>query len=68
MSPEAAQTPEGYCCEGTHTIVRWRAGEGVTLFVARASMRGRPWLRFLRKIDRPGWWVTAYKTKAEAVD
>lgn len=37
------------------------------LFVQRSWMSGRPWMRFLRKLDDSGWWESAHKTKREAV-
>lgn len=37
-------------------------------FVMRSTMRGRPWLVFLEKIDEPGrYWVTAYPTLKAAM-
>jgi hypothetical protein len=59
------KTPEGYTCEGVHHILR-RDADGVTIFVARSTLSGRPWLRFLRKIGSDGWWVTAHKSEALA--
>jgi hypothetical protein len=61
-----AETPERYTCEGNHTIVA-RGAEGVTIFVARSTLPGRPWLRFVRKIGRPGWWVTSHKSRRLAL-
>lgn len=58
-----------YRCEGPHHIVTWsRIGRpGPTLVVARSTLRGRPWIRALRKIGRPGWHITAHRRKADAM-
>ena len=49
--------------------------DGGRAFVQRSAMRGRPWLRFLRRSDAPddvggsdGWYVAAFGTKREALD
>lgn len=52
---------EGYEVTGPRTYLSPRR------FVQRGTMRGRPWLVFLKKIEQDGYWVTAYKTKKEAV-
>ena len=45
-----------------------RTPRGARSFVQRGTMRGRPWLCFLEKIDFPGeYWVTAHKTKRDAL-
>lgn len=37
-------------------------------FVQRSHISGRPWLRFSLSLDRPNdWYVSAYKTKSEAL-
>lgn len=37
-------------------------------FVMRSTMRGRPWLLFLAKLDEPGrYWVTAHPTLKAAM-
>lgn len=57
---------DAYTCEG-YTITRVRT-IGMHRFIGRSALPGRPWLRFLEKIDHPGqWWVSAYKTKREAL-
>lgn len=52
---------EGYPLEGPIKVVN----DGI--FVQRSTMRGRPWLRFCKKIDAEGFHVTAYKTRKAAV-
>jgi hypothetical protein len=59
-------TPEGFNCPSHHYIVAWSFARGVSIFVARSSGRGKPWLRFVRKIGAEGWWVTAHPTRIEA--
>lgn len=65
--PEAVvASVEGYDLHGPRTVLRQRGPE-VVLFVQRGRVRGRPWLRFLRRIDQTGWWVSAYRTRRLAV-
>jgi hypothetical protein len=54
---------EGYAVAGPRTNV---ISTG-TIFVRRSTMRGRPWLRFVKKTEAAGYWVSAYKTKREAM-
>lgn len=61
---------EGYQLTGPAEIRylgrNWEHPVRVSQFVARSLCVGG-WLRFLRKIDDPGaWYVTSYKTKADA--
>lgn len=55
-----------YRCEGAHYVVRW-CSEGPSVVVARSGIRGRPWIRAVRKIDAPGWHITAHKTRIDAI-
>lgn len=46
-----------------------RYARGARSFVQRGTMRGRPWLVFLEKIEFPGeYWVSAYKTRRQALE
>ena len=58
---EHAKT-EGWTLAGKITIVSER------VFIGRDSGRGRSWLRFLKKIGKHGYWVTAHKLKRNALD
>ena len=53
---------------GRPVIVREFTPGEVWVFVQKSHMRGRPWLRFQKKIDADGWWVTGHKTRKEAVN
>jgi hypothetical protein len=57
---------EGYKVKGKrYAVLRpaWLGGTPIRgAFVARGTMRGRPWLRFVPKLDRSGYWVSAYPT------
>lgn len=59
-------TLDGYECEGPHEILRW-CEDGPSVVVARGTMRGRPWFRAVRKIGAPGWHVSGYKRKRDAI-
>ena len=55
----------GYSVEARATFI----GNAGDHFVARSTMRGRPWLRFLRKLGgAAGYHVTAYKTRTLALE
>lgn len=61
-----AERVEGYDLVGRrYTRPSWRS----SVFVQRSSGRGRPWLRFSQKPSgcAPGYWVSAYRTLAEAL-
>lgn len=61
----------GYKCEDRHHIVAWSKYSdiaGPTIVVARSSMRGRRWMRAVRRIGAPGWHVSAWDTKRAATD
>lgn len=53
------------CVEG-YELTSPRYDCGPQVFVQRSTMRGRPWLRFLAKLDGTGYWVTAHKTLRDA--
>jgi hypothetical protein len=55
---------EGYSVCGPRTNVT-KSG---SIFVQRSTMRGRPWLRFCLKLEAPGYWVLAFKTKRGAME
>jgi hypothetical protein len=56
-----------YPTAGTHRILAWSWSRGPSIVVARVTLRGRPWGRFVRKIGRPGWHATCYPTMRKAV-
>ena len=52
----------GYEVTGPRTVL------SAHCFVQRSTLPGKPWLLFLEKIMTPGeYWVTAHKTKGEAM-
>lgn len=59
------QTLDGY-----HLLEGWRyRPEGRTsLIIARSTLPGRRWLRFLAKSSGQGYYVTAWDTRAKALD
>lgn len=50
-----------YPTEGRHRIIRW-CSHGPSIVVARTTLRGKPWARFVRKIGLPGWHATCFRT------
>lgn len=54
----------GYTVERRATFI----GSDGDIFVARSLLPGRPWLRFLRKVNGDGYHVTAYRTRALALE
>lgn len=61
------ESPLDYRCDGTHYIVAWSFARGPSIIVARSTVRGRRWVRAVRKIGAPGFWITAHKTKRDAL-
>ena len=60
---------DGYPVEGSHYIAAWGRC-GPTIVIVRSTMRGRPWLRCVRRLEpreRELWWVSGYKTRALAL-
>lgn len=66
----AAETVDGYRLR-PESIRAVNVRDGVvSRFVAQSTMRGRPWLCFVRRftpVYPHTWWVTAHKTRREAI-
>lgn len=53
--------------EGRHYIIARGFRGVITIVVARTTLRGRRWGRFVRMISAEGWWATCHNTRREAI-